>query len=106
MAQHIKTERFNFSVGDKVKVYQLIKEDDKERTQIFEGIVIAIKKKKPATFTVRKIGAQKVGVERIWPIDSPWIKKIEVVEKGRVRRAKLYYTRKKQGKKRKKVKKG
>lgn len=91
--------------GDKVRVYQKIKEivdkgkgkkEKKEGTQIFEGIVLAKKHGKEigATFTVRNI-IEGVGVERIFPLHSPAIEKIEVLERKKVRRAKLYYLRKK-----------
>lgn len=85
--------------GYTVKVYQKIKEDDKQRIQVFEGLVIAKKHGQGinATITVRKI-SQGIGVERIFPIHSPVIEKIEVVKKGKVRRAKLYYIRKKSAK--------
>lgn len=86
-----------FGIGDKVGVYLHIKEGDKERTQIFEGMVIAIKNREGnRTFTVRKIGAHNIGIERIFQLTSPFLEKIEVIKKGTmgVRRAKLYYTRK------------
>ena len=86
--------------GDTVRIYQKIKEGDKERIQIFEGLVIARKHGKgaSATITLRKI-ISGVGVERIFPIHSPTIEKIEVLKRGKVRRAKLYYLRKAKGKK-------
>lgn len=86
--------------GDTVKVYQKIKEGDKERIQIFEGLVLAKKHGKEAgsMLTVRKI-AQGVGVERIFPLHSPLIDKIEIVKRTKVRRAKLYYLRDAKGKK-------
>lgn len=88
----------NFAVGDTVKVHYKIKEGNKERVQIYEGTVISIKNKNnDKTFTVRRI-SYDVGVERIFPIFSPRIAKIELVRKGKVRRAKLYYLRKKIGK--------
>ncbi|MBN2860450.1 MAG: 50S ribosomal protein L19 [Sphaerochaetaceae bacterium] len=88
-----------FHVGDTVKVYFKIKEGDKERIQIYEGLVIAfnnggIRK----TFTVRK-NSYGVGVERIFPMHSPRVEKVTVTRRGRVRRAKLYYIRGKIGKK-------
>lgn len=85
--------------GYTVKIYQKIKEGDKQRTQIFEGLVIAVKHGKGVNsmLTVRKI-SRSVGVERIFPLHLPSIEKIEVVKKGRVRRAKLYYIRKKSAK--------
>jgi large subunit ribosomal protein L19 len=92
-AQH-RTDLVNFNVGDTVKVHQRIKEGEKERVQIFEGLVIARKggRGTNATFIVRKI-SNGVGVERIYPIHSPNVVKIEVVKKGEVRSAKLYYVR-------------
>ena len=97
-AKQIKENAENFSVGDTVKVFFKIVEGTTERIQSFEGIVIAknnsgIRK----TFTVRKI-SYGVGVERIFPMHSPRIEKIEVVRRGRVRRAKLYYLRSRVGK--------
>lgn len=102
-----------FHVGDLVRVhYRLIekekvagktkrevKEETRERIQIFEGIVIAIKGSgADAMFTVRKIGAGAVGVERIFPLMSPWIRKMDVKKHGNIRRAKLYFLRGKIGK--------
>ena len=86
--------------GDLVKVHQKIKEKDKERKQIFEGIVIAKKHGKgiTATITVRK-EVKGIGVERIFPLHSPTIENIEVLERHKVRRAKLYYLRELKGKK-------
>jgi len=88
-----------FRPGDTVKVAVKIKEGNKERIQNFEGVVIAIKGTGTGkTFTVRKIGANGIGVERIFPLYSESIAGIEVVRKGKVRRAKLYYLRGKTGK--------
>jgi large subunit ribosomal protein L19 len=88
----------DFAAGDKVKVHVKIKEGEKERIQVFEGIVISKRKGTTgATFTVRKI-SYGVGVERIFPLHSPIIDKIEVITKGRVRRSKIYYLRKLRGK--------
>jgi len=86
--------------GDTVKVYQTIKEKDKERTQIFEGTVIAIKHNREigATITVRKV-VDNIGVERIFPLHLPTLKKIEIVRRSKVRRAKLYFLRHVSGKK-------
>ena len=97
-------EKVDFNVGDKIKVYTKIKEGAKERTQLFEGIVIrkrgsGISK----TFTVRKI-SYGIGVERIFPLHSPNIEKVKIVKSGKVRRAKLYYLRGRKGKKAMKVK--
>lgn len=86
--------------GDTIKVHQKIKEGDKERIQIFEGIIIAKKHGKgiSATITVRKV-VDGVGVERVFPIHSPSVEKFEVIRHGKVRRAKLYYLRTAKGKK-------
>lgn len=91
----------NFKVGDTIRVHQKISESGKERIQIFEGMVIAIKGRgENKMFTVRKIGAAAIGIERIWPLNSPHIAKITVKVKGNVRRAKLYYLRNLKGKER------
>ena len=87
-----------FSAGDTVKVHVRIKEGEKERIQVFQGVVISKKNGTTnATFTVRKV-SYGIGVERIFPLHSPIIDKIEVVTRGRVRRAKIYYLRKLRGK--------
>ena len=89
-----------FKVGDTIKVHQNIKEGEKSRTQIFQGIVIRIKGHQGLTsFTVRKISTSGIGVERIYPLNAPIITKLEVVKSGKVRRAKLYYLRDRLGKK-------
>ena len=88
----------NFSIGDTVKVFFKIIEGKTERIQAYEGIVLAKKNSSVRrTFTVRKI-SYGVGVERIFPLNSPRIQKVEVIRKGRVRRAKLYYLRSRIGK--------
>ncbi|WP_200763426.1 50S ribosomal protein L19 [Nitrosophilus alvini] len=88
-----------FKAGDTVRVAVNIKEGNKTRVQNFEGICIAIKGEGTGkTFTVRKIGANNVGVERIFPIYSDSIVDIKVVRRGRVRRAKLFYLRGRTGK--------
>jgi len=86
--------------GDTVRIHQKIKEGDKERIQIFEGLVLARKhgKESGARITVRKV-ISGVGVEKIIPLHSPTIQKIEIVKSGKVRRAKLYYLRRLKGKK-------
>ena len=92
---HHETE---FGVGDRIKVHQKIKEGEKERTQVFEGMVIALKNRQEGkTITLRRIGAGNVGIERIFPLTSPLLEKIEVVKRGTqgVRHAKLYFTREK-----------
>jgi len=87
-----------FDIGDTVRVHLKLVEGDKERIQIFEGTVIGRRGGgSRETFTVRKV-SYGVGVERILPVHSPTIQKIEVVKKGDVRRAKLYYLREKKGK--------
>ncbi|MGD8651427.1 MAG: 50S ribosomal protein L19 [Desulfobacterales bacterium] len=87
-----------FGPGDTVKVHVKIKEGEKERIQVFQGVVISKRKGNTnATFTVRKV-SYGVGVERVFPLHSPAIDKIEVVTRGRVRRAKIYYLRKLRGK--------
>ena len=87
-----------FSPGDTVKVHVKIKEGEKERIQAFQGVVISKRRGlAKATFTVRKV-SYGVGVERIFPLNSPIIDKIEVVTRGRVRRSKIYYLRKLRGK--------
>ena len=97
---YLKKDLPNIRPGDTVRVSQKIKEGDKERTQDFEGIVIARKHGKgiPATITIRR-EISGIGVERIFPLHSPTIEKIEVLKKGKVIRAKLYYLRKAEGKK-------
>jgi large subunit ribosomal protein L19 len=97
--KQLKNDLPEIRPGYTVKISQKIKEGDKQRTQVFEGLVIAIKHGKGANsmVTVRKI-SHNVGVERIFPLHLPSIEKIEVVKKGRVRRAKLYYIRKKSAK--------
>ncbi|MFA7205882.1 MAG: 50S ribosomal protein L19 [Saccharofermentanales bacterium] len=96
--EQLKNEYTDLAIGDYVKVHLKIKEGNRERIQIFEGTVIARKGKGLSeTFTVRRL-ASGVGVERILPIHSPKIEKIETVRKGRIRRAKLYYLRDRVGK--------
>ncbi len=89
----------DFKAGDTLRVAVEIKEGEKTRIQNFEGVCIAIKGEGTGkTFTVRKIGANNVGVERIFPLYSDSIKDIKVLRRGRVRRAKLYYLRERKGK--------
>jgi large subunit ribosomal protein L19 len=97
-ASQLKTNIPDFKVGDTVRVHAKIIEGDKERIQVFEGAVISrANGGNRVTFTVRKI-SYGVGVERIFPLHSPRIDKIEVVTRGQVRRAKLYYLRELSGK--------
>jgi large subunit ribosomal protein L19 len=93
-----KKDRPAFRVGDTVRVHVKIKEGEKERVQIFEGVVIKRRGSGAgASFTVRKL-SYGIGVERVFPTESPVVDKIEVAQRGRVRRARLFYLRKKQGK--------
>ncbi|MEN6485153.1 MAG: 50S ribosomal protein L19 [Syntrophobacteraceae bacterium] len=87
-----------FRIGDTVKVHVKIREGDKERIQVFEGVVIRHHRGlMGATFTVRKV-SYGVGVERIFPVHSPKVDHIEVLRRGRIRRARLYYLRSRHGK--------
>ncbi len=97
--QQIREDLPKVRVGDNVKVHYRIKEGDRERIQVFQGDVIRMSGPGAReTFTVRKISANAVGVERTFPVHSPKIAKLEVVRHGRVRRAKLYYLRDRKGK--------
>ena len=94
----LKADKPVVNVGDTVKVHVRIKEGERERIQIFEGTVIAKKHGGISeTFTVRRV-AYGVGVERVFPINSPFVEKVETVRSGRVRRAKLFYLRDRVGK--------
>jgi large subunit ribosomal protein L19 len=96
--EQMRLDHPDFGPGDTVKVHVKIKEGEKERVQIFQGVVISKRKGTTnATFTVRKV-SYGVGVERIFPLHSPSLDKVELVTKGRVRRAKIYYLRKLRGK--------
>ena len=98
-AAQLKAEVPQFNVGDTVKVYGKIKEGNRERIQIFEGTVMKVQGgSNRATFTVRK-SSNGVGVEKTWPLLSPNVEKVEVVRKGKVRRAKLNYLKGRVGKK-------
>ena len=95
--ENMRLDLPDFGPGDTVKVHVKIKEGEKERVQVFQGVVISKRKGTVnATFTVRKV-SYGVGVERIFPLHSPVINKIEVISRGRVRRAKIYYLRKLRG---------
>ncbi len=96
--EQLKKDIPNFKIGDTVRVHVKIKEDEKTRIQVFEGIVIGKRGTGLSqTFTVRRISYGE-GVERIFPVHCPSVDKIEVVKKGKVRRSKLYYLRKRIGK--------
>ena len=98
-AEQLKENVSDFNVGDTVKVYGKIKEGNRERIQVFEGTVLKIQGgSSRATFTVRKV-SNGVGVEKTWPLHSPNVEKVEVVRRGKVRRAKLNYLRSRIGKK-------
>lgn len=104
--KYIRTDLPEVKPGDTIRILQKVKEGDKERLQPYEGLVIARKHGKglSATITVRKVAAG-VGVERIFPLHSPTIEKIEILRRSKVRRAKLYYIREKAAKEaRKKMK--
>lgn len=98
-AAQLKEKVDDFNVGDTVKVYGRIKEGNRERIQVFEGVVL---KRQGGgsreTFTVRK-SSNGIGVEKTWPLHSPNVERIEVVRRGKVRRAKLFYLRDRVGKK-------
>ena len=97
-AEQLRTDVAEFAVGDTVKVYGKIKEGNRERIQVFEGIVLKRQGgSNRETFTVRKM-SNGVGVEKTWPLHSPNVEKIEVVRRGKVRRAKLNYLRGRVGK--------
>ncbi len=98
--EQLKENAPKFNVGDTVKVYGKIKEGNRERIQVFEGTVIKRQngENARATFTVRK-ASNGIGVEKTWPLHSPLVEKVEVVRRGKVRRAKLYYLRDRVGKK-------
>ena len=96
--EQMRTDIPDFREGDTVRVHARIREGDKERIQVFEGVVIRKRKGKTgATFTVRKV-SYGIGVERIFPLHSPLIDRIEVVSRGKVRRSRLYYLRGLRGK--------
>lgn len=97
-AAQLKAEVPSFSVGDTVKVYAKVKEGNRERTQVFEGVVLKRQNGGAReTFTVRK-SSNGIGVEKTWPLHSPIVEKVEVVRYGKVRRAKLNYLRQRVGK--------
>lgn len=97
-AEQMKAEAPKFNTGDTVRVHAKVKEGNRERIQVFEGTVL--KKQGGSsreTFTVRKI-SNGVGVEKTWPLHSPIVEKVEVIRRGKVRRAKLFYLRGRSGK--------
>ncbi|MDO5561835.1 MAG: 50S ribosomal protein L19 [bacterium] len=105
MSQYLNYQEQKISVGDTIAVSQEIAEGEKKRTQVFEGILMAVSGSGAGqAITVRKISAHNVAVEKIFPIQLPSIKKIEVKRRGSVRRSKLYYLRDKIGKSATKIK--
>ncbi|WP_296465246.1 50S ribosomal protein L19 [uncultured Acetatifactor sp.] len=98
-AEQLKSQVDEFNVGDTVRVYGKIKEGNRERVQVFEGIVLKRQGgSSRETFTVRK-SSNGIGVEKTWPVHSPNVERIEVIRRGKVRRAKLNYLRGRVGKK-------
>ena len=96
--KHLKAEAPQVQVGDTIRVHLKVKEGNRERIQVFEGTVIAKKHGGiEETFTVRRT-SYGVGVERVFPVNSPFVEKVEVVRRGKVRRAKLFYLRERTGK--------
>jgi large subunit ribosomal protein L19 len=96
--EQMRLDMPDFRSGDTVKVHAKIKEGDKERIQVFQGVVIRKRKgKMGATFTVRKV-SYGIGVERIFPLHSPNIDRVEIISRGKVRRGRLYYMRQLKGK--------
>ena len=97
-SEQLKSDIADFRIGDTVKVYGKIKEGNRERIQVFEGIVVKRQGgSSRETFTVRKL-SNGIGVEKTWPLHSPNVEKIEVVRRGKARRAKLNYLRGRVGK--------
>ena len=96
--EHLRMDLPEFRAGDTIKVYMRIIEGEKERIQMFQGAVIRVRRGGTgSTFMVRKI-SDGVGVERIFPMNSPYIERVELVTEGRVRRSRLYYLRNRKGK--------
>jgi large subunit ribosomal protein L19 len=96
--EHLTGKKLDFTPGDLVRVNTSVKRGERERVQHFEGTVIKVRGSGTGkTFTVRKV-TQGVGVEKIFPFNSPILKSVEILKKGKVRRAKLYYLREKEGK--------
>lgn len=97
-SEHLRMDLPRFKGGDTVKVHMRIIEGEKERIQVFQGVVLRVRRgKTDSTFTVRKV-SDGVGVERIFPMQSPYIERIEIVSEGKVRRSRLYYLRSRKGK--------
>lgn len=104
--ENTKKQHPNFNVGDTLAVSNIVREGNKKRTQIFKGVVLAIKGSGiRKTFTIRKI-SMGIGVEKILPLYSPNVSNIKIIKKGQVRKSKLYYMRKRIGKRALKVKEG
>ena len=96
--EQMRTDLPDFKVGDTVAVHVRIREGDKERVQVFKGVVIRKRKGNTgASFTVRKV-SYGIGVERIFPTNSPILDKVEILQQGKVRRSRLYYLRQRRGK--------
>ncbi len=94
MANSLLVKEKQIKVGDTVKISYKFKDGAKEKSQIFQGIVIACRGKEDnKSFTVRKVTKEKIGVERIFPANSPFIEKIETIKTGRAQRAKIYFIR-------------
>ena len=96
--EHLRMDLPRFKAGDTIKVHMRIIEGEKERVQVFQGNVIRLRKgTTDSTFTVRKV-SDGVGVERVFPMHSPFVERVELITEGRVRRSRLYYLRKLKGK--------
>ncbi|NJB68603.1 large subunit ribosomal protein L19 [Desulfobaculum xiamenense] len=97
-SEHLRLDIPQFKAGDTVKVHQRIIEGEKERIQVFQGVVLRVQRGTlDSTFTVRKV-SDGVGVERIYPMNSPFIERVEVLAEGKVRRGRIYYLRQRKGK--------
>lgn len=94
MANFLTIKDITMRVGDTIAIHHAFKEGDKMKNQIFQGVLIAVKGSgNNVMFTVRKVGKDAIGVERIFPLISPLISKVEIIKKGSVRRSKLYFVR-------------
>ncbi|GAB6177571.1 50S ribosomal protein L19 [Desulfobaculum senezii] len=97
-SEHLRLDLPKFKGGDTVKVHQRIIEGEKERIQVFQGVVLRVNRGATnSTFTVRKV-SDGIGVERIYPLNSPFIERVEVLSEGKVRRSRMYYLRQRKGK--------